>query len=144
MNSEEKIYPSNPNIFKIERDTVDHNWTAGRHQHGPGMLGVWSSCVEKPIAHGSLRLGAASCLVLAFCFWPSTQTSRTVHLLGDHCHALAPGIPCLYQGAMSEPVEGILGASLRWCWYPQVHRRQKHFTYFNCPSYFCLHLVPVP
>lgn len=47
MNCEEKMYPSNANTLKIERDTVDHGWTTGGNQQDPGVLvfghPVWRS-----------------------------------------------------------------------------------------------------
>ena len=132
-------------MFKIERDTVDQDWITDRNQHVPGMLGVWPSCAEEPIAMAQLDMEQQAVWSWRFPSAFHTDQARTVHLLRDH------SLPCSGTRALLPLPTSCVRASRRSPCAPSEVMlvppnacRQKHFTYFNCLSYFCLHLVLAP
>ena len=78
MNSDEKIHPSNPDVLKMERDAVNHDWTvSGSHVvwarwvfgHGMWRARKLSGPGVSPMAFHTARLGLHTNWVTAAVLW---------------------------------------------------------------------------
>ena len=132
MNSEEKIHPSNPDVLKMERDAVNHDWTvSGSHMVWARWVfghGMWRNPRQMARLDRVRKLSGPGVLPMAFhTAWPGLHTNWvTAAVLWGR------GSPRLCQRALLGPAEGLLRPTLG------RHMPGKgNFVCFHCPSYSC-------